>query len=137
MNLHLVTKNIDGIGTFGKLTLNGELFLCTVEKEWKNNQPYISCIPAGEYDLVPHDSPKFGKCYALENKRVGVSIYGPSERTHCLIHIANWPREVVGCIGVGESFHSQKWGVANSTKAMGKLMELLDGNRAKLTIERL
>ncbi|CAH6841467.1 conserved hypothetical protein [Vibrio chagasii] len=136
MKLLLRTKSIKGIGTFGELTLNGELFLCTVEKEWANNKPYVSCIPAGDYDLVPHKSPKFGECYALVNPRVGVAIYGPSERTHCLIHIANFPHEVVGCIGVGESFHTGQWGVANSTKAMAKLMKLLDGERAKLTIER-
>ena len=137
MNLVLTTKNIAGVGTFGELTINGELFCYTVEKEWKNNEPFISCVPAGDYDLVLHDSPKYGKSYALVNENLGVTLHGPSKRTYILIHIANFPWELEGCIGAGESFHSGKWGVASSAKAMVKFMQLLDGKSAKLKIVRL
>ncbi|CAH6961237.1 conserved hypothetical protein [Vibrio chagasii] len=136
MNLVLTTKNIAGVGTFGELTINGELFCYTVEKEWKNNEPFVSCVPAGDYDLVLHNSPKYGSSYALVNENLGVTINGPSTRTHCLVHIANWPSEVTGCIGVGMAMHPTKWGVASSAKAMVKLMQLLDGKPAKLKIVR-
>lgn len=136
MELLLKSKNIDGIGSLGKLFVNGELFLYTVEKEWKNNEPFHSCIPAGTYDLKPHKSPKHGDCFALENPNVGVTIFGPSQRTHCLIHVANWASEVHGCIGVGLSFHPSKWGVANSAKALAELKKKLNGKSVKLIIER-
>lgn len=136
MNLLLKTKNVAGIGAFGELSIDGELFLCTVEREWKNNEKNVSCVPEGVYELIPHKSHRFGDCYALENKNLGVTVYGPSQRSHCLFHVANFPKELQGCIAPGLRFHPSYWGVSESKKAFNKLMETLGGKRAKLTIER-
>ena len=40
-------------GTFGKLYVGDKTFF-TVEKPWLNNTPFKSCIPSGEYKLIPH-----------------------------------------------------------------------------------
>jgi len=126
-------------GTFGILTDdNGNEFLKTVEREWKNNQPSISCVPEGEYRLVPHQSPKYGKCYALEAPELGVTINGPSLRTHCLFHAANLPEQLEGCVAPGMRFGvvSNKWAVLESKVARDHLMSYLGGEEARLIIRR-
>ncbi|MGO2128812.1 MAG: DUF5675 family protein [Pseudoalteromonas prydzensis] len=49
-------------GTFGELYVDGELFCYTVEREWKNNEGYLFCVPACVYDFLPHESSRYGNC---------------------------------------------------------------------------
>ena len=135
MRLTLITKSLP-TGTFGELTHQGKVLCVTVERQFENNAPNISCIPAGLYTLKKHTSPKFGACFALENLNMGVTLYGPSQRTHCLVHAANWPEQLQGCIAPGMSFHSSKWGVANSRDALAMLLTLLPDS-SELEIIRL
>ncbi|ENC6709564.1 hypothetical protein ABKY54_004170 [Vibrio harveyi] len=119
--LKLITKSIDGIGTFGTL-FDGERVICrTVEQPWNNNKKSASCIPAGIYQVNRHQSPHFGDCFSISNPDVGVTVAGPSLRTHCLIHPANYPSDVKGCIGPGASFMPNKWGVSSSRKTLDML----------------
>ncbi|WP_259556320.1 DUF5675 family protein [Vibrio harveyi] len=61
--LKLITKSIDGIGTFGTL-FDGDKIICrTVEQVWDNNKKSASCVPAGFYQVRRHTSPKFGDCF--------------------------------------------------------------------------
>jgi hypothetical protein len=135
MTLTLITKSLP-TGTFGELSYQGEVLCVTVERQFKNNAPNISCIPAGMYTLKKHVSPKFGACFALENSNIGVTIEGPSLRTHCLMHVANWPEQLAGCIAPGMHFHPSRWGVASSRDAFDMLMALLPESSA-LEIIRL
>lgn len=126
-------------GTFSYLySPEGEQLCAVVEREWNNNQPNISCIPQGEYTLVPHHSPRFGDCYALVAPSLGVTIHGPSLRTHILFHVANLPEQLEGCLAPGMGFGVVKnqWGVVNSTIAFDKLMEYLGGDEWKLVISQ-
>lgn len=126
-------------GTFSYLCDEyGNSILKTVERPWKNNQAGISCVPEGEYDLIPHNSPKFGDCYALEAPSLGVTIYGPSQRTHILFHAANKPSQLEGCIAPGMNFGvvGNEWAVLDSRIALDYLMAHLCGERAKLIIKR-
>lgn len=67
--------------------------LCkTVELPWKDNQKFVSCILEGEYTVVLHDSPKFGLCFWIQ---------GVPGRTGILFHVANFVRELLGCIAPG------------------------------------
>ncbi|WP_108945612.1 DUF5675 family protein [Shewanella halifaxensis] len=136
MKLKLITKSLHPIGTFGELTHKGETLCVTVERAWLNNAKNKSCIPAGTYTVKKHDSPKFGKCFVLDNPNVGVTPSGNSQRTHCLIHAANWPNQLEGCIAPGLTFHPSKWGVANSRDALDKLLALLP-DECELEIIRL
>lgn len=132
INLKMKTKEIPGKGTFGEITHNGKFIVNTVEQVWANNERYISCVPAGQYSLILHESPSKGVCLALASHTLGVGISGPYQRTHCLFHVANFPHELQGCIGPGLDFHTEKWGVSSSKLGMKRLFEVfglaLDNN---------
>lgn len=78
-------------GTLGYLHLPGRR-LFTVEQAWRDNQPNISCIPEGSYRCVPVKSPRFGATYEVGH------VPG---RSHILLHAANWPSQLEGCIAPG------------------------------------
>lgn len=110
--------------TFGKLTLYGAFVCYTVEKPWLSNEPYISCIPAGDYAVFDHVSPRHGSCYYLENRNLGVSLDNGTIRTSILIHVANFPNQLEGCIAPGLKLHPSTWGVSGSRAAMQMLKSL-------------
>ncbi|GLT18047.1 hypothetical protein GCM10007938_18250 [Vibrio zhanjiangensis] len=124
-------------GTFGTLHREDGSQVCVIaERGWRNNLPGKSCVPEGSYQLLPHTSPKFGDCYALEAGELGVTRQGPSLRTHILVHKANTPSQLQGCLapGVDFGFVGNEWAVVNSTAAFEALMHELDGQPAFLTI---
>lgn len=80
-------------GTLGllQLTTGGQVF--TVERPWLDNRARVSCIPEGRYALVPHNSARFP---------MGViELVAVPDRTAILIHGANRPSELMGCIAPG------------------------------------
>lgn len=97
-------------GTYGYLK-GPNIEFCTVELPWRNNEPRVSCIPEGDYALVPRRFYRGG--YDTWE------VVQVPERSHILIHVANWPDELAGCIGIGSYFtgRSGMWGVAKSQKA--------------------
>lgn len=115
-------------GTLGILTVGGKQFY-TVEQDWENNQPNISCIPNGEYYLQPYDSQRFGKCYIMHNESLGVAKYRTrtSARFGCLMHSANTASQLRGCIAPGLAFGmiDGQLGVTSSRKAMMQIAEVL------------
>ena len=71
------------------------LFECkTLELAYKDNQTGVSCVPVGEYDLQFEYSPKF-KRHIWELKNV-------PGRSEAKIHVANFYRQLQGCIAVGD-----------------------------------
>lgn len=124
--------------TLGFLHLPG-LILCTIELPWiasptcNGGLKGKSCVPAGYYRLVRHDSPKHPKTWALVNHGLDVVHYenddhDPDEdRATCLIHIANYASQLQGCIGIGLAHTKFENGymVTNSAKAMDKLRAIL------------
>ncbi|MCG9624621.1 DUF5675 family protein [Vibrio mediterranei] len=126
-------------GVFGTLCDEFGNKLCyTIERPWQDNAKGKSCVPEGEYHLTPHQSPKFGQCYALDGEEHGVTIFGPSQRTHILIHKANKASQLQGCIAPGMTFGvlDGEWAVLSSTQAFNKLMKHLNGENALLDIRR-
>ena len=115
---------------------DGSEVCCFVEREWRNNEPFKSCVMEGTYDLIPHNSPKYGECYAMVAPTLGVTLHGPSIRTECLIHIANKPSQLLGCASPGLSFGylGNEWSVKSSGIAFRALMNELGGEPATLTI---
>lgn len=115
-------------GTFGRLTC-GDLRLYTVEQDWENNQPNISCIPNGEYNLSIHESPKYGKCLIIHNENLGIAKYKTAgvPRFGCLMHPANLASQLEGCIapGMGLGYYREQWSVRSSGKALSKIMDVL------------
>lgn len=126
-------------GTYSTLHReDGSQVCCMVERPMLNNKPSESCIVEGTYTAFPHQSPKFGSCYALEEKTLGVTRSGPSLRTHILIHKANSPSELQGCLapGVDFGFINGQWAVLNSTAAFNALMHEFNNEIVTISITK-
>jgi hypothetical protein len=111
--MNLTLQRLVSVGcTSGRLSGDAVL-LHTLELPWvpedgfPGGLPDKSCVPAGVYDLVLHDTPKHPRSFALVNPDLGVihepDPAFPNARVGCLIHIANVTAELEGCIGVGLS----------------------------------
>lgn len=121
----LVSMNIQGEASIGRIYGPLGDFVCwSVEREWLNNEPSISCIPGGLYDMPFLESPSKGLCIHLVNENASVTAVGPSVRTHCLFHSANHASELEGCIAPGLKLNNS-WGVSDSVKALDKLEMLV------------
>lgn len=136
MELTLTRNYMGGMGTFGRISHNGKLVCATVERPWLNNEPCVSCIPEGTYQLEQYDSPKFGPCYALVAEELGVTLYPPALRTGILIHPANHSDQLQGCIAPGTEYGvvNGRWAVISSRSAFNKLMDLLEHEDPLITI---
>ncbi len=90
----------------------------TVEREWKDNTPFESCIPEGTYSLVP--------CHYKKGNYTAIELRPVDNRTAIYIHIANFPIELLGCIGVGDGIGTinGRLGIHNSAVTFQKLMDL-------------
>jgi len=120
--------------TEGRLWTDGEDYLYTLERPWiagdDGGVPYESCVPDGEYELLPHVRPNGDHVYALRNPDLGV-FYTREERGDrqgrflILIHAGNYVDDVVGCIapGLSRTIYNNRRMVTSSRDAMRKLME--------------
>jgi hypothetical protein len=109
------------------LLINGEESYYTIEKPWRHNEPFKSCIPEGDYTLERVNSPRFG-----EDVWQVAEVPG---RTHILIHVANYSADVVGCIGLGRGVFADFGGVSNSRQAiLGFYEQTEDATTLNLTI---
>lgn len=115
--------------TLGMLTVEGVEHspIYTLENPWKDNKPWVSSIPAGDYAVARKLSRKFGNCF---------EVYAVDGRTDILIHAGNTERDTSGCILVGmkagKLFHQKEEkhlpAVLASRDAMTYLHELLKNN---------
>lgn len=89
--------------TTGILTA-ASLVLHTIEPPWRGNRPMISCVPAGEYQLMPYLSPTHGRTWRLHNPLLNIyggNTYPTGARTEVEIHSGNFASQSEGCILVG------------------------------------
>jgi hypothetical protein len=86
----------------------------------------VSCIPEGTYKCEPFSGDRF--------KDV-VQILDVPGRTFILFHVANFPHDIEGCIGVGDSFVSDALepAVYNSKKTLAAFFDAA-GRDFELTI---
>lgn len=115
-------------GVFGKLHFDG--FSCfTVEREWQGNEPYVSCIPDGNYTCSWYDSPRFGRTLAIVGDTVSLFPSPNHERSGIMFHLGNWPRNFNGCIGLGRSFTciNGEMGVTSSRDTVNEFLSLFQG----------
>ena len=106
-------------GTFGILTM-GDFSCYTVEKQWLDNQPSVSCIPTGLYNAEWNDSPRFGPSMIIYGGTVSKYPTPGYQRSSILIHPANWSDQLEGCIGLGDGFAimDDRAAVTNSRKTV-------------------
>jgi hypothetical protein len=78
--------------TLGILYLSNGKKLCTLELDWENNEKQKSCIPLGIYNVVPRNSPKYGKHFHVTNV---------PNRDLILFHSGNFHTQILGCVILG------------------------------------
>lgn len=110
--------------TIGKAYYKGSFVFYTVERPWLSNRPNVSCVSPGEYALVTRISKRRGEVLSLSNPNLGVTTEGPSIRTQCDFHVANFPEQLLGCVGPGLKLHPEKWGVMDSGLAVAELQRI-------------
>ena len=130
--MNLTRYESTDMGTFGILTLD-DLKLHTIEKPWINNEPFKSCIPAGDYALVSFTRSNGDEVYALYGDGVSIEKSHDAKRYAILIHAGNYVDDIVGCIAPGLSRDRNM--VQHSRKAMGLLMEKLSTSVPIINIE--
>lgn len=128
--------------------------LYTIEKPWLPNPeapdkvgggiPYKSAVPLGDYVLVLRDSPKKGMQWHFYNPDLNVFLEEADmqhdwQRFSTMFHIANYVKNVVGCVGPGTRLYdfggTKGFGVSSSATALGILKSYLEGeHEAKLRI---
>jgi hypothetical protein len=149
MNLQLVRDTTLADYTYGVLTLDA-LTLQTLELGWLPEpgavcgRPDRSCVPAGVYSLALHDSPRHPKTWALVNPDLGI-YHEPGDapagvglcRFACLLHIANFPAELQGCIGVGMDRETRTppavWRSAAALHALQDALPWVEGHTLAIT----
>lgn len=143
MNIILERYCYDDSWTLGKLII-GEKSFYTVERPWKDNRSSISCVPDGNYLLEPFLRPSGEKAFRLINPLLDVyaNEIDIPEGTHgrylILMHAANMPTQVEGCIAVGLSDGWMEGGAAvlSSKSAMSRVRDLLGEDDHALTISQ-
>lgn len=136
--------------TLGWLSVNGKKWP-SIERPWvpdqlgKGGSKGRSCVPVGEYQLLPHDTEAHPHVWAMVNPALDVYHY-PGEvpvaklgyaRTAVLIHVANYVHELRGCIAIGKTRArvGDQWMVRNSRDAINELRSAATGVDLKLIIE--
>lgn len=80
----------------------------TIEQPWRGNDQGASCVPPGEYELIPYESPTHGPTWCLHNPQLniyagfGMRRAALGGRDFCELHSANWARQLKGCIALGQ-----------------------------------
>lgn len=100
----------------GELLVDGQFECFTLEPaRLAPVNPNHPCIPAGTYPLIMTPSPHLGY--------ITPELINVPGRTDIRIHIANYPKDVLGCTAVGDT-HSENY-VGQSAVAFKRLMVLL------------
>lgn len=117
MKLELQRDIFSSISVEGRLFLDGKDLYgwVTLERPDLNNQQGISCIPAGLYDIELKYSPHF--------KRIMPHLINVPNREGILIHWANWPKQLEGCIAVGHQRSADA--ISDSVKAFNELFTMM------------
>jgi hypothetical protein len=122
---------------YGELEI-GKRIYHSAERPWLMNEPRVSCIPVGRYAVKPYSSARFPNVYMLVNPNLNVFEYeippGRMGRTHILIHSANYPSQLLGCIAFGMSLEKrtgQEWAVWDSRKATSDVFAHIKGENVQ------
>ncbi len=115
-------------GTFGRLKLPNGFTCYTVERPWLSNKQRESCIPDGIYTLEKRRSPVVERTSGGDYLE-GWEVTHVPGRTYIMLHPANWPHNVEGCIGVGREYMIMDGenGVTKSRLTFAQVMAGLDG----------
>jgi hypothetical protein len=131
-SIRITRYNSTTNGVQSHITLPSGRELHGLEPPWHGNLPNISCIPDNNYVLLPWLSPRYGKCFAFAGGTVTTvpeDVPHSASRFLCLMHSANYARQLKGCLAPGtdkdDAGDKQTGGPAvwNSKKALQIIME--------------
>lgn len=113
-------------GSFGKLILPDGSSFFTCERSWADNKTSVSCIPPGVYELRKRRSGVVERTTDGQYTE-GWEVTNVPGRTYIMLHPANWPSELEGCIAPGQGFGmlDGRLAVTHSRKAFDQLMQFL------------
>lgn len=128
----------------GNLAMRGECVIAGIHFQTLEDLPGGEAegepVPAGEYRLVPHDSKKYGRIWAMVNPTLGVYHQpgdipkGKKGRFACLfMHSGNDHTHTLGCVLAGLTRGPNET-VLRSREAVAKLKEVLPWVEHSLTI---
>jgi len=105
-------------GVFGVFLIDNKPFCITCEETWLNNQPQVSCIPAGVYQVEKYSGTKYKDVWLVKN------VPG---RSAILIHNGNNEGNTAGCILVGKYFQDieGKTNILGSVETLDRLRKIL------------
>lgn len=83
---------IPNSGTFGTAHFDGEFYCFTKERNWKNNEPCVSCIPEGGYFCNVVEWSEYGRTFEVED------VPG---RSMIRFHNGSYSHDSKGCILIG------------------------------------
>lgn len=127
MDIHLDRFCYHPNGTLGVIDIEGDRFW-TIERPWLDNAANVSCIPTGIYEMGWRESPRFGETWHIKDV---------PDRSHILIHVANYSKDVQGCIGLGTSLMGDTVAVSNSKNAVKRFEEITKGIQCQLLVENV
>lgn len=112
--------------TISTVYFDGDFVCYMLERAWAGNAPFVSCIDVGVYQLVQHKYKGRVDTFALVGN--GVTHYEEpgSVRYLILIHPANYPHELNGCLAPGLEKGVDR--VKDSKLALNKLLDIININ---------
>lgn len=126
-------------GTFGDLYVDDQFVCYTVERPWLNNKANVSCIPEGLYQLEAYLSPSHGHSFIVSGNTVEKFTNASQKRWGILLHAANLPRQLAGCIAPVNHLGIIKgqYGGLSSRAAVEKLFKKLQSvNTLEITYKQ-
>ena len=120
------------LGTFG--VMHGPWgSRLSVELPWRDNAQDVSCVPLGSYRVAWTWSKHF--------QRHTYQLLDVPGRGGIRLHTANWPRNLLGCIGPGRKLAKfgdpPTWGVTHSGSTLREIESGLGHLPFTLSIEPL
>jgi hypothetical protein len=110
----------DGYQTLGLLYNPSTTVYHVLELPWKNNQPKISCIPKGTYDVEKRYTDDRGWHFHVLNV---------PDRDKILMHIGNFFTDVKGCLlpgkGLADINGDGRLDVTGSRPALNALLKMM------------
>lgn len=127
----------------GNLAMRGRVRVGSVEFQTLEDVPGGEAegepVPEGTYRLVPHDSKKYGRIWAMVNPALGI-YHQPADRPNgkgrfaCLFaHAGNTDRDTLGCVLLGMA-RGKNETVVRSREAVTMLKDLLPWVEHSLSI---
>jgi hypothetical protein len=118
-------------GTFGVLKLDKQVFCVTLEPRDEENAPFVSSIPAQQYECARYSSEKYPHTFQVLNV---------PNRDRILFHAGNKVEDTEGCILLAEHFGKLRGdrAILNSGRTFQYFLDALrDHDRFHFTIHEV